>query len=49
MDKKEIKQNDLHLLGGGKTYKEKIIEMVEQVEDEWILNQIYKCIVNITK
>lgn len=30
-------------------YKEKIIEMVKKIEDVWILEQILKCIINITK
>ncbi len=30
-------------------YREKIIEMVRQIEDVWILEQILKCIINITK
>ena len=29
--------------------KKKIIEMIEGVEDIWILNQIYRFIRNITK
>lgn len=35
--------------GGVKWYREKIVWMVEQIEDVWILEQILKCIVNITK
>lgn len=30
-------------------YKRLIFEAVEKIEDEWILMQIYRCIVNITK
>lgn len=30
-------------------YKRKIIEMVSSISDEWILWQIYRFIVNITK
>lgn len=30
-------------------YKSKIIELVEKIEDNWILKQIYRCIINITK
>jgi hypothetical protein len=30
-------------------YKELIIELLEGIQDEWILMQIYRCIVNITK
>ncbi len=30
-------------------YKQKIIEMVEKISDEWILKQILRCILNITK
>ena len=29
--------------------KNKIIELVQKMDDIWILNQIYKFIVNITK
>ena len=30
-------------------YKSKIIELVEKIEDNWILEQIYRCILNIIK
>lgn len=30
-------------------YREKIIKMVEGIENDWILEQIYRCIVCITK
>lgn len=30
-------------------YRGKIIEMVEGIENAWILEQIYRCIVCITK
>lgn len=30
-------------------YKRLIFEAVKKIEDEWILMQIYRCIVNITK
>lgn len=30
-------------------YKQKIIEMVQKIEDVWILKQLYRCIENITK
>ena len=30
-------------------YKEKIIEIVQKMEDVWILKQIYRYIINITK
>lgn len=30
-------------------YRREIIEMVQQIEDVWILGQILKCIINITK
>lgn len=29
--------------------KKQIIEMIENIDDVWILNQILKCIVNISK
>lgn len=30
-------------------YRELIMELLEGIQDEWILMQIYRCIVNITK
>ncbi len=30
-------------------YRREIIEMIEQIEDVWILEQILKCIININK
>lgn len=30
-------------------YKRKIIQMVQEIEDAWILEQIYRCIESITK
>lgn len=30
-------------------YKTEIMSMLEKIENEWILKQIYRCIVNITK
>lgn len=30
-------------------YRKKIIELVERINDEWILRQILRCILNITK
>lgn len=30
-------------------YKEKIIELVEKIENPWILEQILRVIINITK
>lgn len=30
-------------------YKEKIIEMIEKIENQWILKQILRVIINITK
>ncbi len=30
-------------------YREKIIEMMGKIEDIWILRQIYRFIINITK
>lgn len=39
-----------NLSGGGvKWHREKIIEIVNQIEDVWILNQIHKFIINMTK
>lgn len=34
---------------GNEYYKRKIIEMVDGISDVWILKQIFRCIVNITK
>lgn len=45
----EISENKENLGGGVKWYREKIVEMVGKIEDVWILEQILKCIVNITK
>lgn len=36
-------------LGGVEWYRKKIIEIVNQIEDVWILNQIHKFIENIIK
>ena len=30
-------------------YKQEIFRLLEQIEDNWILQQIYRCVVNITK
>ena len=30
-------------------YREKITEMIDNIEDIWILKQIYRCILNIIK
>lgn len=30
-------------------YKQKIIEMVEEIENQWILEQIFRFIKNMTK
>lgn len=30
-------------------YKKKIVEMIEKIQDTWILEQIYRCIVNMVK
>ncbi len=35
--------------GKVKWYREKITEMISQIEDIWILEQIHKFIVNMTK
>lgn len=35
--------------GGVKWYREKIVEMSNQIEDIWILEQIHKFIINMTK
>lgn len=29
--------------------KQKINHLLEDIKDEWILEQIYRCIINITK
>ena len=34
---------------GQPNYGELIIEMVHSVNDEWVLEQIYRCVKNITK
>lgn len=47
---KNQKQNNKNLCSGGvKWYREKIFEMVQQVEDVWILEQIHKFVINMTK
>lgn len=30
-------------------YKKEILKMLENIDNEWILKQIYRCIVNIAK
>lgn len=30
-------------------FKQKIIEMIETIKNEWLLEQIYMCIMNILK
>lgn len=45
---KEFKENE-NIQSGIKWYREKIIDMVNNIEDNWILEQILKCIINITK
>lgn len=30
-------------------YKEKIIQMIHRISDSWVLEQIYKFVVNMTK
>ena len=30
-------------------YRKKIIELIEQIDDFWLLDQIYRLILNITK
>lgn len=49
MDKQNNQENEQMFRGGGTYYRDKIIEMVGQIEDVWILEQILKCIINITK
>ena len=54
-----MSQNRTNVCGGGGSnpaifrekdwYKEKIIEMVGQVEDAWILEQIYRFAINMTE
>lgn len=42
--------NEKSISGGGvKWHREKIAEMVNQIEDIWILEQIHKFIINMTK
>lgn len=45
------KENRTQVRGGGKTsdYKQKIIELVEKIENLWILEQILQFILNMTK
>lgn len=48
--KKQTEINNEKSIGGGvKWYKEKIIEMVEQIEDAWILKAIHNFIVGMAK
>lgn len=49
--KKKLENKKIeNMFGGGvKWYREKIVEMVEQVEDVWILEQIHKFVINMTK
>ena len=35
--------------GGVKWYREKIVEMVGEIEDVWILEQIHKFVINMTE
>lgn len=47
--KKEIQNKKDVVFKEREAYKEKILMMLEEVNDEWILKQIYRTIVNITK
>lgn len=49
--KNQTETNVNEKIGGGgvNSYKEKIISMVNQIEDIWILEQIHKFIINMTK
>lgn len=44
----EISENKENL-GGVKWYREKIVEMVGEIEDVWILEQIHKFVINMTE
>lgn len=47
MDKNKENEN---LFGGGvKWYRQQILSMVEKIDDIWILEQIHKFIINMTK
>ena len=35
--------------GSGMDYKEEIVKLLDKISDGWILKQIYRFIVNITK
>jgi hypothetical protein len=45
----EISENKENYRGGVKWYKEKIVEMVGEIEDVWILEQIHKFVINMTE
>lgn len=42
-------ENSLNITREKDWYREKIVEMINNIEDLWILEQILKCIINITK
>ena len=45
----EISDHTNSIGGRVKWYKEKILEMVGQIEDVWIFKQIYKFVINMTE
>lgn len=48
--KNQTETNVNEKIGGGvKSCKDKIISMVNQIEDIWILEQIHKFAINMTK
>lgn len=47
MKKKKSKKDSV--LKEKEAYKKRIIDMVENINDEWILKQIYRMIINIAK
>lgn len=49
MDKKREQRSRSDCIIKNPDYRELIIEMIHNINDVWILEQIYKGIVNITK
>lgn len=49
MDKKRVQRSGKDCIVKNPDYGELIIEMVHNINDVWILEQIYKGILNITK
>lgn len=49
MDERKCCKSATEYLVKNPDYGEMIIEMIHNIDDVWILEQIYNCIVNITK